>query len=140
MTRYAEGTKVSVESSRGEITGILAKNGVQRMGWAAEPTGDTLMFELGGYSFRFDIRRPTMAEIRTLYPNAYDPEKKLAGEWQRRWRANVLLLKAKLEFISSGDTTLIRELLPYAVLKSGQTVEQMIINGGMPLLSASAAQ
>ncbi len=136
VRRYAEGTAVTVESSRGEISGILAKHGVKRMGWTSDPVGDALLFELGGYSFRFAIGRPTMADIHSLYPNAYDPEKKLAGEWRRRWRANVLLLKAKLEFIDSGDTTLIRELLPYAVLPGGQTVEDAIMGGGLKLLAA----
>lgn len=136
MKRYAEGTAVSVESSRGEISGILTKHGVLKMGWMSEPTGDALVFDLGGYSFRFNIPRPTMADIYSMYPNAYDPEKKLQGEWRRRWRANVLLLKAKLEFIDSGDTTLIRELLPYAILPGGRTVEETIAGGGMKLLEA----
>lgn len=34
--RFAEGTTVSVESSRGEISGILAKHGVIRQAWASE--------------------------------------------------------------------------------------------------------
>ena len=79
---------------------------------------------------------PTITEISRLFPNAYDPNKKLDGEWRRRWRANVLLLKAKLEFIDSGDTTLIRELLPYAVLKDGRTLEQAIGAGELLQLTA----
>ena len=134
--RYAEGTKDTVESSRGEITGILAKHGVQKMGWMAQPEGDQLMFEIGGGSYRFDIVKPTMTEVRRDYPNAYDYQAKLDGEWRRRWRANVLLLKAKLEFIESGDTTLDRELLAYRVLKDGKTLEQAILAGGLPMLAA----
>jgi hypothetical protein len=134
--RYAEGTKVSVESSRGEITGILAKHGVERMGWMATPEGDQLMFELGGGQYRLDILKPTLVEIRRDYPNAYEPASKLDAEWRRRWRANVLLLKAKLEFVGSGDTTLDRELLPYRVLKDGRTLEQTLLDGGLPMLEA----
>lgn len=134
--RYAEGTTVSVDASRGEITGILAKHGVQRMGWMADVDRDELMFELGGGSYRLTMVKPTLTEIRKLYPNAYNEQAKLDAEWRRRWRANVLLLKAKLEFVVSGDTTLDRELLPYRVLKGGQTVEDMITSGGLPMLSA----
>ena len=104
MARYAEGTSVTVESSRGEITGILAKHGVIRMGWFTEPEGDVLQFELKGGSYRLRMTRPTITEIRRLYPNARDENAKLAGEWRRRWRANVLLLKAKLEF-ADGETS-----------------------------------
>lgn len=138
VRRYAEGTKVTVENSRGEISGILARHGVLLMGWMGGPEGDQLMFELGGGQYRLDIRKPTMGEVRELYPNAYDHQAKLDGEWRRRWRANVLLLKAKLEFIDSGDTTLDRELLPYRVLKDGRTLEQLILAGGVPLLTAEA--
>lgn len=145
MTRkYAEGTKVSVESSRGEITGILAKHGVQRMGWVGGPEGDELMFELGGGQYRLAIRKPTLDEVKRAYVDAggrwnlvYDPQAKVDGEWRRRWRANVLLLKAKLEFIDAGDTTLERELLPYRVLKDGRTLEQAIVGGEFPMLKAS---
>lgn len=136
MPRYAEGTKVTVDSSRGEITGILAKHGVQRMGWMASPEGDQLMFELAGGSYRLDIRKPSMAEVRALYPNAYDHQAKLDAEWRRRWRANVLLLKAKLEFVAAGDTTLDRELMPFRLLKGGKTVEEVMVAGGLPALMA----
>jgi hypothetical protein len=142
MKRYAEGTTVSVESSRGEITGILAKHGCDTMAWGTQPDGDTLQFWLGGKSFRFKISKPTVEEIRKrdwgqyVYPANTDWERKTQAEWRRRWRAHVLLIKAKLEFIEGGDTTLEREFLPYAVLKDGRTVGQLIDDGGIPLLTA----
>jgi hypothetical protein len=142
MTRYAEGTKVTVESSRGEITGILAKHGVQKMGWMSAPDGDELMFELEGGSFRFRMVKPTAESMRErdgktyAYPQNIDWEAKATQEWRRVWRANVLLLKAKLEFIESGDTTLDRELMAYRVLKDGRTLEDAIAAGGVPMLAA----
>ncbi len=146
VRRYAEGTKVSVESSRGEITGILAKHGVQRMGWMATPEGDELLFELGGGQYRLQIRRPTLEEVRARYVAeggrwnlVYDPQAKVDAEWRRRWRANVLLLKAKLEFIDAGDTTIERELLPYRVLTDGRTLEQAIAADGSRFLLAPTA-
>ncbi len=144
VRRYAEGTRVSVESSRGEITGILAKHGVQKMGWMGSPAGDELMFELGGGQYRFRIVKPTAAALRErdgqdyTYPHNVDWDTKADQEWRRRWRANVLLLKAKLEFIEAGDTTLERELLPYRVLKNGQTLEDVIAAGGLPMLAAGS--
>lgn len=137
---YAEGTAVTVASSRGEISGILGNHGVERQGWMTGPDGDQLMFELGGHQFRFTIVKPTLAEVRRLYPNAYDHQSKLDAEWRRRWRANVLLLKAKLEFIDSGDTTLERELLPYMLTSGGQTIADMVVSGKLPMLAASAGR
>jgi hypothetical protein len=134
--RFAEGTQVSVDSSRGEITGILTKHGVARMAWASEPEGDQLTFELAGHRFLFRIARPTTAEVQRMYPNAYDYGAKLAAEWRRRWRANVLLLKAKLEFAEGEASTVMRELMPYALLVDGRTLEEAIVSGdaSVPLL------
>jgi hypothetical protein len=139
--RFAEGTTVSVDSSRGEITGILAKHGVERMAWAHEPEGDKLTFELEGHRFLFTIDKPTAADVRArdgdqyTYPHNVDWEAKATAEWRRRWRANVLLLKAKLEFASGEASTTLRELMPYALLKDGRTLEEAILAGGsVPLL------
>jgi len=145
VRRYAEGTTVSVESSRGEITGILAKHGVERMAWGTEPEGDVLQFQLGGHRFAFRIERPTAKSLWERWKEDGRPETTLrylpsdaqvAAEWRRRWRAHVLLIKAKLEFIDGGDTTLEREFLPYMVLKDGRTFEEALAAGAFPALSA----
>lgn len=139
--RYAEGTAVAVQSSRGEISGILATHGCQRMAWGTAPEGDTLQFELDGKLFRFAITKPTVEDCKRMYredgrdwSRVYDAAAKVETEWRRRWRAHVLLIKAKLEFIEGGDTTLEREFLPYAVLKDGRTVGDLMAGGGLPLL------
>jgi hypothetical protein len=143
VRRFAEGTAVGVDSSRGEITGILTKHGVQRMAWASEPEGDQLTFELAGHRFLFRIPRPTIADLQAQYradgrdwSRVYDAQAKVQAEWRRRWRANVLLLKAKLEFAEGEASTVVRELMPYALLKDGRTLEEAIVAGdsSVPLL------
>jgi hypothetical protein len=124
--RYAEGTRVEVESSRGEITGILAKHGVVEMGWQTGPEGDRLMFKLKGRSYLFSIKKPTRAEIATMYPNNRDPDAKWWAEWRRRWRAQVLLIKAKMEFAEGEDTTVEREFMPYLIVKGGGTLAEWV--------------
>lgn len=145
--RFAEGTTVSVANSRGEISGILAKHGVERQGWASGPEGDQLTFFLDGHQFRFDIFKPTLDEMKRMWredgkdwSRVYDQQAKVDGEWRRRWRANVLLLKAKLEFIEGGDSTLEREFLPYMLGPSGQTFEQMLAAGAFKQLTAGGAK
>ncbi len=135
MRRYAEGTKVSIASSRAEIMHILAVHGVEKQATAVGPEGDQIIFELQNKSFRLSIRKPTLTEIRKMYPNAYDERTKLDGEHRRRWRANVMLLKAKLEFIDGGDTTLEREMMPYMITEGGQTFGELL-EAGIPLLAA----
>jgi len=146
--RFAEGTTVSVESSRGEISGILTKHGVVRQAWASEPEGDMLQFELAGHAYRFRITRPTVDEVRADFrarggdwSRVFDPSAKVTAEWRRRWRANVLLLKAKLEFADGEASTVVRELMPYALLTDGRTLEEAVMDGDatVPLLTARTA-
>jgi hypothetical protein len=139
MARYAEGTTVSVEKSQGDIAGILRSHGVQRQAWASTPEGDTLTFELGDNRYLFRIPRPTWDDIRGRFVNTKtEAQKQVAvdAEWRRRWRAQVLLLKAKLEFADGETSTVVRELLPYALLEDGiTTVEEAITHQNIPLLT-----
>lgn len=145
-TRYAEGTKVPVDSSRGEITGILTKHGCQRMAWASAPEGDQLQFELGLQQYRFTIIRPTLDEVRKRYIAeggrwnlVYDEQAKVDQEWRRRWRAHVLLIKAKLEFVAAGDTTLEREFMPNLIVAGGGTLADWLdSSSGRKLIGAGA--
>ena len=147
MRRFAEGTTVSVEASRGEISGLLTKHGVIRQAWAQEPERDTLQFELQGHVYRFVMERPTteglhaqwIADGKPPTTTKYLPnDNQVQAEWRRRWRANVLLLKAKLEFAEGDASTVIRELMPYAVLVDGRTLEEAVLDGraGPKLLAA----
>lgn len=138
MGRYAEGTTVSVNNSRAELTSIMMKHGVLKFGWMWDnSTGtDQLLFEIAGGQYRIDITKPTVDEIYQRFPNHRDTDSKIEQEHKRRWRAAVLLLKAKLEFVDSGDTTLEREFLAYRLLPNGKTLEQVVIEQGLPQLVA----
>lgn len=146
--RYAEGTTVTVDASRGEISGILAKHGVIRQAWASEPERDTVQFELGGYQYRIRIERPTTESLHGQWVADGKPpttikylpsDSQVQAEWRRRWRANVLLLKAKLEFAEGEATSLARELMPFALLKDGRTLEEAMLDGdSLPLLTAGS--
>jgi hypothetical protein len=62
------------------------------------------------------------------------------AEWRRRWRALVLVCKAKLEICASGGSTFEREFLADLLLPNGETVAEATIariaesyeSGGMP--------
>jgi len=143
MKRYAEGTTVSVASSRGEITGILAKHGVVRMGWQTGPLGDELMFEVDGRTYRLPIRKPTEdSEVAWARSQGQDVRyidiaSRVEKEWRRRWRATVLLLKAKLEFADGETSTVARELMPYLLTAGGETLGDLVEAGRVPMLKAS---
>lgn len=137
---YAEGTSVTVMQSRGDITGILTKHGVEVMAWGSNPAGDYLAFELGGKSFKLEIKKPTEQDIFDLFPNHRDTQAKLDGEWRRRWRATVLLLKAKLEFADGQTSTIEQELMPYMLLRDGTTLGAAVLGDKIPLMLTSGGK
>lgn len=51
----------------------------------------------------------------------------VAAEERRRWRAQLLLLKAKLEMIAMGATTVEREFMADMLMANGQTVAQQAL-------------
>lgn len=104
-----------------------------------------LTFELAGHRYLFRIPRPTteslhaqwVADGKSPTTTKYLPsDSQVAAEWRRRWRSNVLLLKAKLEFAEGEASTVVRELMPYALPKDGRTLEEAIVSGSgsVPLL------
>jgi len=134
---YAENTKVSVDSSKGEIMSLLRKHGVKQQAWAmADGEEDVLQFWLDGKAYRLKVASPTREEIFVLYPNHYDTPAKIEAEHRRRWRATLLMLKAKLEFADGVLSTTGDELLPYLVLDDNRTVREALAQGGLPLLTA----
>jgi hypothetical protein len=133
VTRYAEGTTVSVDKSRAEMVATLSRYGVRRFGWDQGDDGDELGFVLNGRTYRLRIERPDESVATAPRTPVAD---QIEREWRRRWRAVAMLLRMKLEFADTGDTTVERELLAYLVTSSGATVGELIETGGLALLGA----
>jgi hypothetical protein len=104
------------------------------------PEGDQLGFMLHGRSYRLSVRRPTDAEAMGDRVFCYAHIDYVEREWMRRWRALVLLVKAKLEFAQGDDEATEREMLPYLLTADGRTLEDVVRAGaledasGAPLL------
>lgn len=148
-TRFAEGTSVPVEKSRAEIETLLKRHGAGAFMTAtdADHGVSQIGFRMGGSLFRIEVRQPRPEEAppasrqelsndpRAIKArNRYTTEQERArkeqerrlkwaeGEEKRRWRAQLLLVKAKLETIATGSTTAEREFLADMVLPGGKTV------------------
>lgn len=135
MRRYAEGTTVPVEKSRSEIERLLTKHGASSFMSAWTEDRYLVMFELKGRRCRFDVPPPSPKDYRT--------DKQWEAEHRRRWRALLLVLKAKLELIASGDADFDAEFLAYMVLPDGRTtmaqrllpaLDEALSGGDMPPL------
>jgi hypothetical protein len=142
MTRYAEGTKVPAAKTRGEMQTLLEKHGCARFGWDKTEAGEALLFSLKGMTFRIEIKRPTPERVKGLNAERFrqpwlrDLAADIEAEYRRRWRANLILLKTKLEFVDDEGDELLHEFLPYALTSSGQTLGELVAGGGLPMLTA----
>lgn len=100
MTRYAENTSVSVESSRAEIERTLQRYNAESFayGWAQK---------------------------RALIEFTHEARKNQHKAWEQacrqRWRALALAIKAKLEAVEAGITTFEDEFMAHIVLPDGST-------------------
>lgn len=117
--RYAEGTSVAVDRSRAEIEKLVRRHGAAAFAsmWARDRY--VVGFEMHGLQVRLDVPAPDAKRFRT--------SQKWEAEQRRRWRVLLLLLKAKLEMVASGDADFQSEFLAYLTLPGGKTVGQVVL-------------
>ena len=125
----------------GGVTEGLKQRVVMPMTGSYKETDHVLGHELV-HSFQYDIGLSKEDTIRFALgmPNVGEfhqtptgqPRTQLAAENEcgkarrQRWRALVLIVKAKLEAIESGIATFEAEFLPYTVLPNKQTVDEWL--------------
>ncbi len=132
-TRYAAKTEVPADRSRAEIERILVRYGADKFqyGWDDELHLAAVSFRLGGRFMRILIPLPTRDSFRTTetgkartspaaMTSAYDQAVR------QRWRAASLIIKAKLEAIEAGISTLEQEFLANLLLPNNQTVGEWV--------------
>lgn len=154
MARYAEGTSVPVERSRGEIEQTLARYGADQFLYGYDQEQAVVAFRADGRQVRFTLPMPdrTSRDITHKRVNQHSggmvvrsqAEQVKAYEQAQRqaWRALALVIKAKLEAVESGIVTFEQEFLAHMVLPNGQTVGDWVEpqlaaayeGGGMPEL------
>jgi hypothetical protein len=136
MRPYAEGTSVSVESTRAAIDALLVKNGATSTAIlnSDEDSRAAVAFTMKGARFRIEIPLPTLADVEP--PSASKQPKNLTrDQWlaqrlvqarRERWRAILLLLKSKLEIVRIGLSGVEKEFMADMILPGGETVHQVL--------------
>lgn len=138
---YAKGTSVSIDKSKAAIEKMLGGYGCTQFssGWAnvdgqhfahvSFQHGETSIMlglpmpnpnEFAFWPLRrgqWQQRKRTVAQIE----EAYEAEKR------RRWRSLLLVIKAKLEAVDCGISTLEREFLADVVLPNGRTLGEWAV-------------
>jgi len=152
---YAEGTSVPVEKSKGEIERLLSQAGAESVMSGTMPGRAVIAFEVRGRRIRFDLPLPAKEafaerKVRGYYRTATTEQQATAWEQacRQRWRALLLVIRAKLESSASGIETLEEAFLAQIVVAGGATVGSQIIprlneacqTGNLPpLLGAGSA-
>jgi len=129
--RFAQDTGVSPERSRAEIETLLKRYNATTFGYATDTGQAMVQFRLKDRIVRFIIPMPKLEEVRKT-PTGRDRNRSkipqvLAQEERQRWRALLLVIKAKLEAVESGITTFEQEFLAHIVLPDGKTVGSHIL-------------
>jgi len=129
MTSYARRTTVAPAKTRAEIEYELERRGASAFGYNRDGQRNIVAFTLGGLQVHMELPMPARDDyqdyragngVRVSGQKVYD------DEVARRWRALLLVVKAKLVAVDEGVSTLEREFLADTLLASGVTVLEQI--------------
>lgn len=129
---YAKQTTVSVDKSQAEITRTLQRYGADAFGIFHERDRALLQFKFERRAIQIELPLPSRSEPEFTHNSRGARTDDAAFKlWEQacrqRWRALCLVVKAKLEAVESGISTLEREFLAWTVLPSGETVGDALI-------------
>lgn len=145
---YAEKTTVSVASSKAQIEELLIKHGADEYATGHNSRFSFLGFSMGGRRVKLVIPAldPESEEVTHTSQGkrrgAANQKSYYAQATKQKWRALLLIVKAKLEAVESGITTFEEEFMPHIILPDGATVgehllpkiKQAYATGKMPAL------
>ncbi len=119
VRRYAATTRVPISQTKNEIEQVLARYGADQFisGW--EHGRAMLGFRVHDRMVRFELPLSTEEDYRQ--------QARREQEDRQRWRALLLVIKAKLEAVESQIATFESEFLAHIVLPNNRTVGQEFI-------------
>lgn len=135
MSLYAENTSVPVVRSRAEIERLLSKHKCSQFSTGVDHEQHRAVVQFKAYNriVRFEVALPDPSDTAyrrdrngwTLTPSGI--AKKVEQAERQRWRALLLVIKAKLESVENQIATFEEEFLAHIVLPNRQTVAQYIL-------------
>ncbi len=127
---YASETRVPISQTRSEIERLVVeryKATQYATGFQSDPPRASVQFQMKDRIVRFDLPLPTEAPRSRRVRAPTRDARALDQATRARWRALLLIVKAKLEAVESGVTTFEEEFLAHIVLPGGRTVAQQTI-------------
>lgn len=124
MSRYAAKTTVSVGKSKAEIEWILRRYGASEFAYASGQDRAMVGFLIETHRIQIAMSMPSPQEFVRTETGRARAKSVIQTEWERacrqRWRALALVIKAKLEAVECGITSMQDEFLAYTVLPCGK--------------------
>ena len=131
---YAEHTSVPIERSKAEIEQVLRRNGCDAFMSAVDDRERRAMLQFRAQDrlLRFEIVMPNeeqfgRTESRRRMRSPEQRRKAYEQAERQRWRALLLVVKAKLESVESGVETFEQAFMPHIVLPDNSTVGQRML-------------
>jgi hypothetical protein len=131
MTQFASGSEVPVQRSRAHLEQLLQAHGAEGFayGWTAQ--NDRIEFVWQGQRVRFTLPRPKKERFALTPSGLQRTEKQIQaaieGEDRRRWRALLLVVRAKVEAVESGISIFEEEFLAFIVMPNDRTVGEILV-------------
>jgi hypothetical protein len=129
MPQYAAKTEVPADRSRAEIERTLERYGADQFIYGWDGPRARIGFRMAGRQVRLDVPLPerTDPKYQQTATGRYRASSEAArAAWEQdmrqRWRAVLLIIKAKLEAIDAGISTFDAEFLSAIMLPNGHTV------------------
>jgi hypothetical protein len=105
MMAYAETTRVPIVQTRHEIEKLLTKHGAEGFGYMQEGSRAIVAFRMKRLSYRFILAVPDGDQAA-----------------RSKWRALLLVIKARLEGVAASIETIEEAFLANTVMQGGETI------------------
>lgn len=130
---YAEKTSVTVAKTKADIEELVTKAGAGQFVSGFNEATAVIGFSLDNRQIRFLVPIPDKLDPKFWFTperRTKRSEKQAYEAWEQacrsRWRALYLIIKAKLEAVDSGISTIEREFFYDIVLPNGKTVGEFM--------------
>lgn len=131
MSKYAVNTNVSVEKSQAEVQKILRKYNADRFGIMEDRENAFLMFEYNNLRIQMTVPLPDKEEFKKTETGrsrkANQIEEAFNQAVRQRWRALVLAIKAKLEAVEIGISTIEQEFMAFVMMPDGKQLSEHLL-------------
>ena len=127
---YAARTRVPISRTKTDIEELLAKHGATGFAYATEGDRSMVAFSMSGRRVQIMLVMPPVDDYARTPRNARRTAAAQRSAWEQacrqRWRALLLIIRAKLEAVESGITTLESEFLANILLPDGGTIGEWL--------------